>query len=52
MTLPRIAHQRAIIDRRTLAEAVTQAVAQADGDPSRARPVVVEHLRAALAHGR
>ena len=52
MTLPRIAHQRAIIDRRTLAEAVSQAVVEAGGDPSRARPVVVEHLRAALAHGR
>jgi [protein-PII] uridylyltransferase len=48
----RIAHQRAIIDRRTLAEAVSQAVVEAGGDPSRARPVVVEHLRAALAHGR
>ncbi|WP_333839638.1 [protein-PII] uridylyltransferase [Novosphingobium sp.] len=52
MTLPRIAQQRAIIDRRTVAESVVQALAQAGGDAAAARPLVVEHLRAALADGR
>ena len=49
MTLPRIASQRAIIERRTLAEAVREAVAE-HGD--KARPVVVELLRGALEAGR
>ncbi|MCH7628188.1 MAG: bifunctional uridylyltransferase/uridylyl-removing protein, partial [Proteobacteria bacterium] len=49
MTLPRIANQRAIVDRRALADAISAAVA-AQGD--KARPAVVELLRAALAKGR
>lgn len=49
MTLPRIINQRAIIDRRELAEVVGAAVARL-GD--KARPAVVELLRAALADGR
>ncbi|MDK4807107.1 MAG: [protein-PII] uridylyltransferase [Novosphingobium aromaticivorans] len=52
MTLPRIPHQRAIIDRRSLSEAVSRAVAAAGGDPARARPAVLDHLRQALAEGR
>ena len=47
--LPRIAHQRAIIDRRALADAVAAAFAE-QGEKS--RPVVVELLRGALESGR
>lgn len=49
MTLPRIANQRAIIERRSLAEAVREAVA---AHRDQARPVVVELLRSALEAGR
>lgn len=49
MTINRITNQRAIIDRRGLADAVTAAVAE-HGD--KARPVVVDLLRTALAKGR
>ncbi|MCW1383150.1 [protein-PII] uridylyltransferase [Novosphingobium sp. KCTC 2891] len=49
MTLPRIANQRAIVDRRALADAVAAAVAR---DGAKARPAVVEMLRNALADGR
>ena len=52
MNLPRIVNQRAILDRRALADAIAEAVRIADGDATRARPVVVEHLRTALALGR
>lgn len=47
--LPRIAHQRAIIDRRALADAVAAAFA---GQGEKSRPVVVELLRDALESGR
>ncbi len=47
--LPRIAHQRAIIDRRALADAVAAAFAEQD---EKSRPVVVELLRDALESGR
>jgi len=47
--LPRIANQRAIIDRRALADAIAAAFAE-QGDKS--RPAVVELLRAALDSGR
>ena len=50
MSLPAIPKQRAIIDRRRLASAIAEAVEQ-DG-AERARPRVVELLRAALASGR
>jgi [protein-PII] uridylyltransferase len=46
----RIPHQRAVIDRRQLAAAVAEAVAQAGTQA--ARPRVVELLRGALEHGR
>ncbi len=46
----RIPNQRAIIDRRTLAARIADAVAA--GGPAGARPVVVDLLRAALAQGR
>ncbi|MDT0506986.1 [protein-PII] uridylyltransferase [Novosphingobium sp. MMS21-SN21R] len=49
MTLPRIANQRAIVDRRALADAVAAAFAE-QGEKS--RPVVVELLRQALDSGR
>ena len=49
MILPRIASQRAIIDRRALADIIAAHVA-AGG--AKARPAVVELLRAALADGR
>ena len=49
MTLPRIANQRAIVDRRALADAVAAAFAE-QGDKS--RPAVVELLRQALEEGR
>ncbi|WP_226016004.1 [protein-PII] uridylyltransferase [Novosphingobium sp. FKTRR1] len=49
MTLPRIANQRAIIDRRALAEQISAAVAE---HRDKARPVVVELLRGALTAGR
>ncbi|WP_338467539.1 [protein-PII] uridylyltransferase [Novosphingobium sp. ZN18A2] len=49
MTLPRIANQRKIIERRKLAEAVRKAVAE-HGD--KARPAVVDLLRDALDSGR
>jgi [protein-PII] uridylyltransferase len=49
MTLPRPANQRAIIDRRALADAVASAVAEQGAG---ARPQVVELLRGALAAGR
>ncbi|MCC6926743.1 [protein-PII] uridylyltransferase [Novosphingobium sp.] len=48
--MSRIENQRAVIDRRALAGAITDAVA-AEG-PARARPRVVELLREALAGGR
>ncbi len=48
--MSRIENQRTVIDRRALAGAITDAVA-AEG-PARARPRVVELLRAALAGGR
>ncbi len=47
--LPRIANQRAIVDRRALADAVAATFAE-QGDKS--RPAVVELLRAALENGR
>ncbi|MFM2372629.1 MAG: hypothetical protein RIS85_2351 [Pseudomonadota bacterium] len=47
--LPRIANQRAIVDRRALADAVSAAFAE-QGDKS--RPAVVELLREALKAGR
>ena len=50
MTAIRIPNQRAVIDRRALGEAIAEAVAQSDG--TKARPRVVELLRAALEHGR
>ncbi|WP_296679702.1 [protein-PII] uridylyltransferase [Novosphingobium sp.] len=50
MKAPRIASQRSIIDRRALAECISDAVAQAG--TAGARPQVVELLRAALAGGR
>lgn len=49
MTLPRIANQRAIIDRRALADAISATV---DQQQAGARPAVVELLRAAQATGR
>lgn len=49
MTLPRIANQRAIVDRRALADAIA-ALSAAEGE--RSRPAVVELLRGALAKGR
>lgn len=49
MTLPRIASQRAIVDRRALTDAVLAAVAE---HGAKARPPVVELLREALAAGR
>ena len=49
MILPRLANQRAIIDRRALADAVAAVVA---GKGAAARPQVVELLRGALAAGR
>ncbi|WP_298174832.1 [protein-PII] uridylyltransferase [Novosphingobium sp.] len=49
MTLPRIANQRAIIDRRQLADAIAAAFGE-QGEKSRA--VVVELLRGALESGR
>ncbi len=50
MSVGSISNQRAIVDRRALAEAVAAAVA-ADG-PQKARPEVVELLRGALDVGR
>jgi [protein-PII] uridylyltransferase len=50
MTAIRIPNQRAVVDRRALGEAIAEAVAQSDG--TRARPRVVELLRAALEEGR
>ena len=49
MTLPRLPHQRAIVDRRTLTDAVAAAVAE---HRDKARPAVVELLRDALSRGR
>ncbi|MBS0254408.1 MAG: [protein-PII] uridylyltransferase [Proteobacteria bacterium] len=49
MTAPRIANPRQIIDRRALAGAIAGVVAE---QGARARPRVVELLRAALASGR
>jgi len=49
MITPRIVNQRAIIDRRALADALAECVA-ADGE--KARPAIVELLRDALARGR
>ena len=49
MSAIRIPNQRAVIDRRALTEAVAAAVAD---NPGKARPAVVELLRAALEHGR
>jgi len=50
MTINRIPNQRAIIDRRKLADAVSAAVAETGA--AAARPQVVELLRTALATGR
>ena len=50
MSAARIPDQRAVIDRRVLAEAIADAVA--GSGPVKARPQVVELLRAALAAGR
>ena len=49
MSLDRLPNQRAIIDRRALAEAIAAAVAQ---QGAKARPAVVALLREALAAGR
>jgi len=49
MTLPRIANQRAIVDRRALADAIATVHAEAG---EQARPRVVELLREALSRGR
>lgn len=49
MITPRIPNQRAIIDRRALADAIAERVAE-QGD--KARPAIVELLREALANGR
>jgi [protein-PII] uridylyltransferase len=51
MSALRIPSPRAVIDRRALTEAIAEAVAKAD-TPAKARPAVVELLRAALASGR
>ncbi|MEQ1495229.1 MAG: [protein-PII] uridylyltransferase [Novosphingobium sp.] len=50
MTGSRVANQRAVIDRRALTEAIAEAVAARGA--AKARPKVVELLRAALAGGR
>ncbi len=50
MSLARIPHQRAIIDRRALSDAISAAVAEAGAARSRAK--VVELLRCALSDGR
>ncbi len=50
MSALRVPNQRAIVDRRALAEAIAEAVAVAGG--AAARPVVVDLLRGALAAGR
>ncbi|HQV03291.1 MULTISPECIES: [protein-PII] uridylyltransferase [unclassified Novosphingobium] len=50
MNRTRIANQRAVIDRRALAEAISEAVDA--GGAAKARPRVVELLRGALASGR
>ncbi|WP_100867141.1 [protein-PII] uridylyltransferase [Novosphingobium kunmingense] len=50
MKAPRIPNQRAIVDRRALAEGVAAAVAAAGA--AKARPQIVELLRGALAAGR
>ena len=50
MSAGRIPDQRAVIDRRVLAAAIADAVAAAG--PVKARPLVVELLRAGLAQGR
>ena len=50
MTPPNIPNQRAVIDRRVLGAAITDAVEERGAAP--ARPRVVELLRAALADGR
>ncbi|MFM2301576.1 MAG: hypothetical protein RLZZ84_1312 [Pseudomonadota bacterium] len=50
MNASKIPNQRAIIDRRELAEAIGQAVSQRGG--AAARPTVVDLLRTALASGR
>ena len=49
--LPRIANQRAIIDRRALADDIATLVA-GEGNAVRARAAIVEMLRASLAAGR
>ncbi|EGD59882.1 PII uridylyl-transferase [Novosphingobium nitrogenifigens DSM 19370] len=49
MIQPRIPNQRAIIDRRQLADAIAAAVAE---NGAKARPAVVELLRQSLASGR
>ena len=49
MITPRIVNQRAIIDRRALADAIAERVAV---ERDKARPAIVELLRDALAQGR
>ncbi|MFM9934730.1 MAG: hypothetical protein ACKVOL_00875, partial [Novosphingobium sp.] len=49
MITPRIANQRAIIDRRALADAIAERVTS---EREKARPGIVELLREALANGR
>ena len=49
MPLDRLPNQRAILDRRALAEAIAEAVAR---DGAKARPAIVGLLREALAAGR
>ena len=49
MPLDRVPNQRAIIDRRQLAEAIAAAVAEQGG---KARPKIVALLRGALSEGR
>jgi len=48
----RIPNQRAIIDRRILAEQIDAAMGQAGGDPQAARPAIVALLNDALDAGR
>ncbi len=52
MSVIRIPNQRAVIDRRALAEALAAAVEEGSRTGRKHRPVVVELLRAALAQGR
>ena len=52
MSAPPLSNQRAIVDRRKLAQTIGETIGEADGDGRSARDAVLTLLRKALENGR